>query len=95
MDDRTVKIVMNNRRDYWLCTDEGHLQFHDPRAAAGEAQFEFRHGKRYCHPQFALHDREQGLSLIRSAAAKGYKHAIRFLERKADSDESIQPVGFS
>lgn len=79
VDANTVKILTTNSRDYWLCTTDGQLDFHYPRADDGDPHGEYDLGRLYYDGELVLQDRERGLKLIRAAASKGFKHAIRFL----------------
>lgn len=88
LDSRTVRITQKNGRDYWLCTTDGEPEFHYPRGESGDRHGEYDLGQIYLAGQWVPEDRERGLKLIESAAAKGYTHAVRFLERLADSQAS-------
>jgi TPR repeat protein len=79
-DNRTARVFDKNNRDYWLISDVGDVSFHYPRAEDGDAHGEFDLGIMYYEGRKVLQDRERGLKLIESAASKGYKHAVRFLE---------------
>lgn len=81
VDDATVRVVQANGRDYWLCTADGQPAFHYPRAEQGDAHGEFDLGRMYHEGGLLPPDRERGLTLIRTAAQKGYPHALRFLQR--------------
>lgn len=87
LDERTVKITQKNGRDYWTCTIDGDPTFHYPRAESGDPHGEYDLGRIYLSGRLIPLDRERGLKLIESAAAKGYAHAIRFLERQGESDK--------
>lgn len=82
-DDRTVRVTQDNGRDYWLCSADGRAEFHYPRAERGDPAGEFALGRMYYEGTLVLQDRERGLGLVRSAAAKGDKHARAFLARVA------------
>jgi TPR repeat protein len=88
LDDRTVKVTQDNGRDYWLCTSDGGVEFHYPRAESGAADGEFALGRMYFEGTVVLQDRERGLSLIRSAAAKGDKHALALLRRVEEASSA-------
>jgi hypothetical protein len=82
LDDRTVRITQRNGRDYWLCTTDGVPVLHYPRGESGDPHGEYDLGRIYLAGKLAPRNRERGLKLIQSAAAKGYAHAVRFLERE-------------
>jgi hypothetical protein len=88
LDARTVRITQKNGRDYWLCTTDGVPVFHYPRGESGDAHGEYDLGRIYLAGKLAPMDRERGMKLIESAAAKGYAHAVRFLERGEGRGES-------
>jgi TPR repeat protein len=75
------EMTMKNGRDYWLCSTDGTVEFHYPRAETGDPHGEYDLGRMYYDGAGVLQDQQRGLALIRSAAAKGYKQAVRFLER--------------
>jgi TPR repeat protein len=81
----TVRVQHKNGRDYWLCRMDGRVDFHYPRADAGDPHAEFDLGRMYYDGRCVLQDRERALKLIESAAAKGYKHAIKFLKGIGES----------
>jgi TPR repeat protein len=89
-DNETVRIGHRNARDYWLLSTAGSVAFHYPRAESGDAHGEFDLGLMYFEGRQVLQDRERGLNLIESAASKGYKHAVRFLERLAHSAAGVK-----
>jgi hypothetical protein len=88
LDTRTVCITQKNGRDYWLCPVDGEPEFRYPRGESGDRHGEYDLGQIYLAGQWVPEDRERGLKLIESAAAKGYTHAVRFLECLADSQAS-------
>jgi len=79
-DNQTVRLLCENERDYWLVKTAGDVEFRYPRAQTGDPQGEFDLGRIYYEGMGVLQDKERGLKLIEAAAAKGFKHAIRFLE---------------
>ena len=85
IDSHTVQVTQDNGRDFWLCTAEGAVEFHYPRAASGAADAEFALGRMYFEGTVVLRDQIKGRQLIESAAAKGDKHATNFLRRLAKS----------
>ena len=86
-DVKTVRVEMKNGRDYWLCSIDGTVEFHYPRAEIGDRHAEYDLGKMYFDGAGVLPDRQRGLTLIRAAAAKGYNHAVRFLQGLEDGAE--------
>jgi TPR repeat protein len=80
VDAKTVRVQTDNGRDYWLCSSDGTVEFHYPRAQTGDPHGEYDLGRMYYDGTGVLRDQERGLALIRSAAAKGHRHAVRFLE---------------
>jgi hypothetical protein len=81
LDNATVQVTMENGRDYWLCKIDGTTEFHYPPAELGDAHGEFRLGRIYWEGSLVPADRQRALQLLRSAASKGYKHALNFLNR--------------
>jgi TPR repeat protein len=80
--DTHVLIYQENARDYWSYDiNESELTFHYPRAESGEPQGEFELGLIYLSGRMVTMDREKAVYWIKRAADKGYKHAIRKLER--------------
>lgn len=79
IDSGTVRIQHQNKRDYWLCTTDGGVSFHYPRAEANDPHGLYDLGKMYVEGQWVLQDRNRGIELIRASAALGFNHAIRFL----------------
>lgn len=67
--------------DYWICTADGEVEFHYPRAERGDPHGEYDLGRMYYDGALTHLGRDRGLALMRSAAAKGYKHAAVFLDR--------------
>lgn len=84
IDPATVQITLRSGQDYWHCNPEGAVDFHFARAAAGDPHAEYQLGKMYLTGSTVLQDEERGLKLLRSAAAKGYAHAKRYLEATTD-----------
>ncbi len=82
-DSDTLRVENKNGRDYWLCTTDGGSEFHYPRAEAGDPHGEYDLGRMYYDGQWVLQDKDRGLDLIKTAAAKGYRHAQRFLARES------------
>jgi TPR repeat protein len=64
----------------------GEARFHYPRAEQGDAHGEFDLGRMYYEGGLLPPERDRGLALIRSAAGKGYEHAVRFLRRLEQGD---------
>lgn len=90
IDAKTVRVQHQNKRDYWLCTTDGELQFHYPRADQGDPHGQYDLGRMYCDGQWVLQDQARGLELIRAAAKQGFKHAIRFLASHHEREASSQ-----
>jgi hypothetical protein len=88
IDAETVKVTQQNQRDYWLCRLDGAVEFHYPRAEAGDAHGLYDLGCMYYEGQYVLQDRERGLELIASAAQRGYPHAVKFLARPASDGDN-------
>lgn len=57
------------------------IEFHYPRAERGDPHGEYNLGREYFDGGLQHFGRARGLALIRSAAAKGYEHAVVFLNR--------------
>jgi len=81
IDNETVRVTQDNKRDYWDCTVSGQVDFHYPRAERGDASGEYALGRMYYEGTVVLQDCDRGLHLIQSAATKGNKHAIAFMAR--------------
>ena len=85
VDNLTVRVQHQNGRDYWLCTRDGELSFFYPRADHGDPHGQYDLGTMYFEGQWVLQDQPRGIELIQAAAAKGFKHAIKFLARHQSS----------
>jgi hypothetical protein len=88
IDNQTVRVRHSNHRDYWLLGVDGDIKFIYPRTESGDAQAEYQLGRMYLEGRYVLQARERAMNLIKSAAGKDYKHAIRFLKHKG---LSLQP----
>lgn len=82
VDATTVRVTHENGRDFWTCTTEGDLTFHYPRGEREDPHGEYDLGRMYLEGMHVLRDEARGLALIGRSAAKGFRHAVRFLESR-------------
>ena len=80
-DDRTVKVGRECSSMFWEVNVDGGLRFRSPKAEAGDAQAMYALGLLHYQGGVPHKDEPRGLELIQAAAALGYKHAHRFIER--------------
>lgn len=84
-----IFVYQDNARDYWSYSlQESKLEFHYPPAEQGDAHGEFALGQIYLAGRMVPKDTNKGLELIERSAEQGYKHAIRFLQRRKERQET-------
>lgn len=66
---------------YWSCNIDGSFEFVFPKSEHGSAHDVYRHATLLLDGPWVIPDHTQGTQLLKQAAAAGYKHAIRRLER--------------
>ena len=85
--DTTLRVRHDNKRDYWLVSTSGQIEFVFPPATSGNAQGLHQLATLYWEGRYVLQDHEKALQLMRRAAALGYKHAERFLIQSRHMDK--------
>lgn len=76
----TLRLVCNNKRDYWRISLSGAVQFVFPMAQPNNPQGLYQLGRMFWEGRLVATDRVKAIELMRQSAALGYKHAERFVE---------------